>query len=209
MTSLPGPKNVSTTSTPAEVREGFVNKVESNWRGTTFLRNWAFTKQNTGWLICGCWKRKCPSTWMKKQVLYQLGLWVLAHGSSGKSYLQQPMGFHFGPKWRVHAMPKATSALRGVSSLVRLKPHPTMVLVCSNLDGLWWIPSSEGPVESLVGWLPDLGVSKNYGIPKSSILIRFSTINHPFWGTPIFGNTQIYFWYCWWFRKSANQLRER
>jgi len=28
----------------------------------------------------------------------------------------------------------ATSALRGVSSLVRLKPHPTMVLVCSDLD---------------------------------------------------------------------------
>ena len=27
--------------------------------------------------------------------------------------------------------------------------------------------------------------------PKSSILIGFSIINHPFWGTPIFGNTQI------------------
>ena len=26
--------------------------------------------------------------------------------------------------------------------------------------------------------------------PKSSILIGFSIINHPFWGTPIFGNTQ-------------------
>jgi len=25
--------------------------------------------------------------------------------------------------------------------------------------------------------------------PKSSILIGFSIINHPFWGTPIFGNT--------------------
>ena len=25
--------------------------------------------------------------------------------------------------------------------------------------------------------------------PKSSVLIRFSIINHPFWGTPIFGNT--------------------
>ena len=27
--------------------------------------------------------------------------------------------------------------------------------------------------------------------PKSSILIGFSILNHPFWGTPIFGNTQI------------------
>ena len=34
----------------------------------------------------------------------------------------------------------------------------------------------------------DLGVSKNNGTPKSSILIGFFIINHPFWGkTP----------YCW------------
>ena len=38
-----------------------------------------------------------------------------------------------------------------------------------------------------------MGVSKNNVTPKSSILIGFSIINHPFWGpTPIFGNTQIY-----------------
>ena len=36
-----------------------------------------------------------------------------------------------------------------------------------------------------------MDVSKNSGTPKSSILIRFSVINHPFWGTPIFGNTHI------------------
>ena len=36
-----------------------------------------------------------------------------------------------------------------------------------------------------------MDVSENRGTPKSSILIRFSIINHPFWGTPIFGNTQI------------------
>ena len=35
-----------------------------------------------------------------------------------------------------------------------------------------------------------MGVSKNNGAPKSSILIGCSIINHPFWGTPIFGNTQ-------------------
>ena len=40
-----------------------------------------------------------------------------------------------------------------------------------------------------------MGVSKNNGTPKSSILIGFSIINHPFWGTPIFGNTQmVTFW---------------
>ena len=32
---------------------------------------------------------------------------------------------------------------------------------------------------------------KIMGAPKSSILIGFSIINHPFWGNPIFGNTHI------------------
>ena len=36
-----------------------------------------------------------------------------------------------------------------------------------------------------------MDVSKNNGTPKSSILIGFSIINHPFWGTPIFGNIQM------------------
>ena len=43
---------------------------------------------------------------------------------------------------------------------------------------------------SLLG-APHMGVSKYRGTPKSSILIGFSIINHPFWGTPIFGNTHI------------------
>ena len=39
-----------------------------------------------------------------------------------------------------------------------------------------------------------MGVSKNNGTPKSSILIGFSIINHPFRGTRIFGNTHMYFY---------------
>ena len=38
-----------------------------------------------------------------------------------------------------------------------------------------------------------MGVSKNSCTPKSSILIRFSIINHPFWGTTILGNPHIYY----------------
>ena len=38
-----------------------------------------------------------------------------------------------------------------------------------------------------------VGVSKNNGTPKSSILTGFSIINHPFWGTPIFGNIHVVF----------------
>ena len=37
-----------------------------------------------------------------------------------------------------------------------------------------------------------LDVSENSGTPKSSILIGFSIIYHPFWGTPIFGNIHLY-----------------
>ena len=37
-----------------------------------------------------------------------------------------------------------------------------------------------------------MGVSKNRSTPKLSILIGFSIINHPFWGTPIFGNIHIF-----------------
>ena len=39
-----------------------------------------------------------------------------------------------------------------------------------------------------------MDVSENSGTPKSSILIfliGFSIINHPFWSTPIFGNTHM------------------
>ena len=42
-----------------------------------------------------------------------------------------------------------------------------------------------------IGGVQEMGVSKNNGTPKSSILIGFSIVNHPFWGTPIFGNTQM------------------
>ena len=38
-----------------------------------------------------------------------------------------------------------------------------------------------------------MGVSNTIGVPPNHpILIRFSIINHPFWGTPIFGNTHIW-----------------
>ena len=36
-----------------------------------------------------------------------------------------------------------------------------------------------------------MGISENSGAPKSPISIGFSSINHPFWGTFIFGNTHL------------------
>ena len=70
----------------------------------------------------------------------------------------------------------------------------------SRLRQLAWklVWFEEGVVGFLVGPLTEgtincwyMGVSKNRGTPKSSILIGFSIINHPFWGIPIFGNTHI------------------
>ena len=50
----------------------------------------------------------------------------------------------------------------------------------------------KGSNETLAEGIPDdLDVSENGGTPKSSILIGFSAINHPFWGTPIFGNIHL------------------
>ena len=47
--------------------------------------------------------------------------------------------------------------------------------------------------------IPYMGVSKNRGFspPNHPILIGFSIKNHPFWDTPIFGNTHIkpYIWF--------------
>ena len=37
-----------------------------------------------------------------------------------------------------------------------------------------------------------MDIPENRGTSKSSILIGFAIINHPFWGTPIFGNTHIF-----------------
>ena len=37
-----------------------------------------------------------------------------------------------------------------------------------------------------------MGVSKNNGTLKSSILKGFSIINHPFWDIIIFGNTHMF-----------------
>ncbi len=54
-----------------------------------------------------------------------------------------------------------------------------------------WRLSKDSDDLSSFFFLGYMGVSKNRGTPKSSILIGFSIINHPFWGTPIFGNTHI------------------
>ena len=47
-------------------------------------------------------------------------------------------------------------------------------------------------------------VSKNRGTPKSSILIGLFIINHPFWGTTIFGNIHMKLDIFWQVGKGCN-----
>ena len=56
-------------------------------------------------------------------------------------------------------------------------------------EPLYWLVNRDPYF--MVYYNPYMGVSKNRGITKSSILIGFSIINHPFWSTIIFGNTHI------------------
>ena len=42
-----------------------------------------------------------------------------------------------------------------------------------------------------------MGSFENRDTPKSSILIGFSIINHPFWGIPIFGNIHMHGTLCY------------
>ena len=53
------------------------------------------------------------------------------------------------------------------------------------------------------GWF-DMGISINGGTPKSSVLIGFSIINHPLWGTPIDGPPHKV--YITWFDSNIHQL---
>ena len=56
--------------------------------------------------------------------------------------------------------------------------------------------------------LLNLGVSKNGGTLKSSILIGFSSINHPYWGTTILGNPHLNLW-GWFIQKNPKHRRFR
>ncbi len=61
------------------------------------------------------------------------------------------------------------------------------MLVIWKSSFLWFIP-----YKPTVRYMQFKEQIKNRGTPKSSILIGFSIINHPFWGTSILGNTHIY-----------------
>ena len=70
---------------------------------------------------------------------------------------------------------KAPNVLKNASLVAHICAK-VMILLIWHRFGTDWISS---------------GVSKNCGTPKSSILIGFSIINHPFWEYPYFFETPI------------------
>ena len=121
---------------------------------------------------------------------------------------QGELGKFVGGEFDVVQKPR----VKGVFNWAMLDIHRFLILV-SSMYGLWK-PVTE-PLSN-IGFVPKFGsqddvlsqnflffynpqsyglellknmdVSKNNGTPKSSILIGFSIINHPFWGSPILGN---------------------
>ena len=90
--------------------------------------------------------------------------------------------------------------------LFSLQTHTVCWFGCGIFVAFWGILSEDPSLHPCIhvvvpslGFVFFLDVSKNSGTPKSSILIGFFIINHPFWGTPIFGNTQI----GWYFQKKS------
>ena len=71
---------------------------------------------------------------------------------------------------------------------------------CETARNRCWYPDSCWDLHAViaVSWFnyiwrfPKIGVS-----PKSSILVGFSLINHPFWGTPIPGNFHMFYIVLW------------
>ena len=68
---------------------------------------------------------------------------------------------------------------------------PSSVVLEKRFNGMKLMTHSSSKVGQSGVKQPEMDVSENSGFPpKSSILIRFSIINHPCWGTIIFGNTK-------------------
>ena len=135
-----------------------------DWMWTDFTQNVKFIWQKTAWHAF-CKNRAIDETWK----ILLLGPTILIRKRHFReSCLHVPVTHGPQQDW-----PKYT----------KQKYPPTMwrkelVAYATGLRG--------------VKWKKHLGISKNMGTPKSSILIGFSTINHPFSGTPIFGNTHIF-----------------
>jgi len=92
-----------------------------------------------------------------------------------------------GNKHPHRSRPKKKSLGVGISRCyISINLGVRLEVIVTNLVS-WHI----SPVSGTVLQPTYMDVSENRGTPESSLLIGFSSISHPFWGTPIFGNTHI------------------
>ena len=82
-----------------------------------------------------------------------------------------------------------------LEAICPIKPWGLSSQLCQFAGGHGWIffrmPWSATRIATFLDQGYHMGVSKNRGTPKSSILRGFSIINHSSWGTPIFGNIHM------------------
>ena len=121
--------------------------------------------------------KKCIG--LEKQIPHKMTIHKFDPSQMGPSYLMTP--------WRFLA----------TIALAELQWHLTNIL-CQELQ--WFLDfdlgemniSSNKKIHVINPWkLTYMDVSENSDTPKSSISIGFYIMNHPFLGTPIFGNTHI------------------
>ena len=103
--------------------------------------------------------------WFNHQLVYRLYDGFCFPGNLGINFFRSRHGVHWG-------------RLGGLFTVGEGGPNTVVVLslnmMCPTTTYIWVFPKIVVP-------------------PKSSIFIGFSIINHPFWGTPILGNTHILF----------------
>ena len=135
-------------------------------------------------------------------------------------YKPQPFGNQFGNLWVNSKTPPVLECslllpwLATRTSPISYQVTPCVRLIatklaCEDLSSSW--STHAKAFAGTVSWKMATCSGKNicncwFLPPKSSILIGFGTIvNHPFWGTPIFGNTHILlYWY--WYSENKNPL---
>ena len=118
---------------------------------------------------------------MKKLRFYTPKIWVITPknegnvGSHGKMRLRNTKPQSFKPEVSYHlVIPRVRFCLKTAGYKKQLTPQKKMPK-----------NNKKQPQQT------EMDVSENSDTPKPSILIGFSIANHPFWDTPIFGNTQI------------------
>ena len=105
--------------------------------------------------------------------------------------LQNPKLF-FYTSWDVTFPETNSSTLPTIGLAVSFREDmKNLHQTCRQTAASAWICLAMLPWKKYPKIFFQLGVSLNGGTPESSIFIGCSIINHPFWGTSIFGNTQM------------------